>query len=105
MEMPNYSYINNLSGGDKEFEKQLLDIIRKELPGEVDLYSNFLSEKKFEKAAEVVHKIKHKISILGLEKSYVTADTYENDLKNGETVLQDDFHGILKVIADFLEEH
>jgi hypothetical protein len=32
-------------------------------------------------AAQSVHKLKHKISILGLEKSYYIVEEYESDLK------------------------
>lgn len=105
MEKPNFSYINSLSGGDKEFEKQLLDVVKIEFPREKNLYSTMLSEKKLSEAGDVVHKIKHKISILGLEKSYDVANTFEDNLKDGNTALQDEFEGILNMITEFLEEN
>jgi hypothetical protein len=45
--------------------------------------------------AQSVHKLKHKISILGLEKSYL-AEEYESNLKNNSTNLHSDFESILK---------
>ncbi|GLB53435.1 histidine kinase [Neptunitalea chrysea] len=105
METPNFSYINDLSGGDKEFETQLFGILKEELPKEKESYENFIKEKKNEEAGQVVHKLKHKISILGMEKSYVIADTYENNLRKGNTNLKEEFEILLQIITDFLEEN
>ncbi|GLB48063.1 Hpt domain-containing protein [Neptunitalea lumnitzerae] len=104
MELPNFSYIHSLSGGDKDFEQQLLKILKAEFPEEKEIYFKAVAEKNFSDAAEIVHKIKHKISILGLEKSYTLADTYENNLKMGETALQKEFQEVLQVMTDFLKE-
>ena len=59
--------------------------------------SNFLL------AADSVHKLKHKVSILGLEKSYYLAETFEENLKNNSTQLQNDFEAILKAMHQFVE--
>ena len=40
MEQPNLSYLNSLSGGDKEFEKKLIQIIKSEFPGELKTYKH-----------------------------------------------------------------
>ena len=45
-------------------------------------------------AAESVHKLKHKISILGLNKSYYIAEKFEDNLKDNSTELQSDFDAI-----------
>ena len=45
MEQPNLSYINTLSGGDKEFEAQLLDVVKKEFPTEKETYYKNLNNK------------------------------------------------------------
>ncbi|SFU27512.1 hypothetical protein SAMN05216480_101196 [Pustulibacterium marinum] len=103
METPNMSYIHSLSGGDKEFEEQLLTIVKKEFPQEKSAYLDEINKENYVKAAECVHKLKHKISILGLEKSYKLADRYENNLKEVNLELQNDFHAILNVITDYLE--
>lgn len=103
METPNLSYIQSLSGGDKAFEQELLDVIKNEFPEEKNIYLNSIEEKNYKKAAENVHKLKHKISILGLEKSYQTANTYENQLREDNASLQNEFHAILTLITNYLE--
>ena len=84
IETPNLNYLKEISGGDTEFEEKLLRIVKIELPEEINTYKNFLNENNFKQAAELVHKIKHKISILGLEKSYQVAIDYEENLKRGD---------------------
>jgi len=103
MEQPNLSYINSMSGGDKAFEKKLIGIIKAEFPEEKKVYFNNIEAKNYKLTAENVHKLKHKISILGLEKSYGVAINYENNLIDGNTKGRDDFESILLTITDFLE--
>tara|TARA_R110002051_G_C8515495_1_gene467083 strand:+ start:267 stop:584 length:318 start_codon:yes stop_codon:yes gene_type:complete len=104
MEQPNQSYINSLSGGDDAFKQKLIDIIKKEYPEEKQVYFDNFAANNFKLAADNVHKLKHKISILGLEKGYEVAVAYENNLLNGTTDLKDQFETILKNITDYLED-
>ena len=104
MEQPNFSYINSLSGGDKAFEAKIMDIIKNEYPQERDIYLKNIAAKNFKEAAENVHKLKHKISILGLEKSYETAVAFENNLLEGSIELKSEFESILSTITNYLQE-
>lgn len=104
MEKPNLNYIKELSGGDLEFERKILSILKNELPEEIKLYLQTIKDKSLSKTAEVVHKIKHKISILGLEKAHSFAEIYENDLNLGKAVKHDEFSKILDNMSQFLAE-
>ncbi|WP_179352108.1 Hpt domain-containing protein [Winogradskyella vidalii] len=104
MEQPNLSYINSMSGGDKAFEQKLISIIKGEFPEEKRVYYTNLKAKNYKLTADNVHKLKHKISILGLEKSYEIAVAFENNLLEGNTELQDQFESILKTITRYLQE-
>ncbi|WP_187347838.1 MULTISPECIES: Hpt domain-containing protein [Flavobacteriaceae] len=103
MEQPNLSYIASMSGGDKAFEQKLIDIIKTEFPEEKRIYFNNINANNFKEAAENVHKLKHKISILGLEKSYDVAVTYEHNLIESSTTGKEDFESILQIMTEFLE--
>ncbi|MAX71407.1 MAG: histidine kinase [Flavobacteriaceae bacterium] len=92
-----------MSGGDKAFEQKLLDIIQKEFPEEKQVYFNNIEANKYKEAAENVHKLKHKISILGLVKSYDVAVNYEYNLIENSTEGKIEFESILQNITDFLE--
>ena len=104
MEQPNLSYIQSMSGGDKAFEEKLIDIIKDEFPEEKQVYFENITAKDYRLTAENVHKLKHKISILGLEKSYEIAVAFENNLLEGSIELQDEFESILKTITNYLHQ-
>ena len=103
MEQPNLNYIHNMSGGDKDFEQKLIDIIKAEFPNEKAVYFSNIEAGNYKETAGNVHKIKHKISILGLEKSYEVAVNYENNLIEHSTEGKIEFESILQNITDFLE--
>lgn len=102
MERPNLTYIQQLSGGDKAFEQKLLAVVIQEFPDEKAVYEENMEKHAFAKAAENVHKLKHKFGILGLEKSYQVAIDYEEQLLEGEMGLRKDFEDILLRIQEFL---
>ncbi|OWW27298.1 hypothetical protein B4Q04_06465 [Zobellia sp. OII3] len=54
-------------------------------------------------AAEIVHKLKYKISILGMEKTFLFAEEHKERLHSGDTIFDGDFKEVLKKINVFLE--
>jgi len=104
MEQPNLSYILSMSGGDKAFEQKLIEIIKIEFPEEKNVYFENIKAENYKLTAENVHKLKHKISILGLEKSYEIAVAFENNLLEGKTTLQDEFESILTTMTNYLQQ-
>jgi HPt (histidine-containing phosphotransfer) domain-containing protein len=102
MDQPNLTYIEKLSNGDKTFSKKLIDTIKFELPSEKDLYHNNIMAKNFKNAADNVHKIKHKISILSFESGYVLASKHESNLIENNNNLEQEFEEILKKITNYL---
>ncbi len=104
IEEPNFKYIRELSGGDEEFEKKMLSILKNELPEEIKTYKNHIENQDFKQIAEIVHKIKHKISILGLEKSYELAITYEKELLSRDMSGHANFMKLLTKMSIFLDK-
>lgn len=102
MEQPNLDYIRSMSGGDLAFEQQLIQIIQKEFPEERTTYTTNFGKKDFAAVAENVHKIKHKISILGLEKAYEMANAYEHNLLENNTEGHVEFEAILDKMQTFI---
>ena len=103
MEQPNMTYINELSAGDEAFKVKIIAIIKEEFPIEKQTYLKNRDEGDFKATAESVHKLKHKISILGLVKSYEVAADYEHNLLEKSTAGKDDFESILQNMTEFLE--
>ena len=103
MEEPNLNYINNLSDGDELFKKQIIMVIKKEFPKEIKSYYEAHNNKEFIKVAEIVHKIKHKISILGLAKGYQLAQEYELKLKRNSDDLKESFEEVIITITKYIK--
>ena len=101
-DIPNLSYIKELADGDTEFEASLIAILKKELPKEKEAFIESIGVKDYQNSAAHVHKIKHKISILGLEKSYNFAISFEEELKNRNPKKYDTFLRILQNMEEFL---
>jgi len=104
MEQANFSYIDVLSDGDNSFKQKLIEIVKNELPGEIEIYEQNMANLKFQDAAENVHKLKHKISILGMEESYQVAVNYEENLKKNSLDLRESFEKILMQMIQFINK-
>ncbi|MDI1315953.1 Hpt domain-containing protein [Flavobacterium sp.] len=104
MEQPNLDYILKLSGDDEAIQLKLISILQYELPLEIDAYFACMHLKKTKQAASCVHKLKHKIGILGLEESYYTAEKYEDELKKNKKNLQKKFENTLTLMQNFVNE-
>ncbi len=101
-ETPNISYIKELASGSDTFEEKLIGIVKREFPEEKNEFLNNYTTKEYDKAAENVHKLKHKIGMFGFEKGYQTAIDFEEGLKNNDSSLYSKFVLILESIEQFL---
>ncbi|NQY06060.1 MAG: Hpt domain-containing protein [Flavobacteriaceae bacterium] len=100
---PNFNQIEEICAGDISFRNRMIMILKKEFPVEYEELTLLIEKKKYSKSAELVHKIKHKIALLGMEKSYDVAVNFENELKNGKMTLYSEFLLILDKIDQFLK--
>lgn len=103
MEVPNIEYIERLSKGDSTIKKMLIDVIKAEFLEEKEKYFENFNKKKIKNIEENVHKLKHKISILGLKEGYSCANLYEHNLREKNTNGYEEFEKTLVIITDFIE--
>ncbi|MBT8281333.1 MAG: Hpt domain-containing protein [Muriicola sp.] len=103
MEQPNLLYIKQLAGDDKAFEDKFITILKEEFPTEQKEYFHSLEEERFRDTALIVHKLKHKLNILGLEEGYGIAVVFEEELRKGKATYSDEFESILKTIETYLK--
>jgi len=103
MDIPNMNYINELSGNDIEFKGSFIQILKDEFPLEKLEYIDNIDSNNTEAASQNVHKLKHKMNILGLEESYKTAVIFEEELRLGNNRLKDEFMKIMNVIENYLK--
>jgi HPt (histidine-containing phosphotransfer) domain-containing protein len=104
MEKPNLSYINQLANGNQEFKNEVISVFKRELITEIETYNDSITKKNLKATAEIVHKLKNKISLLSLEKSYYIAQDFENNLKNNSITLHKEFEEILEIMNDFVKK-
>lgn len=100
---PNLNYINELAGDDAEFKQKFITVLKEEIPIEKQEYLNFIQNNNFKETAECVHKLKHKLNILGLTDDYKFAVTYEEELKKNNSSKKDKFLIILEKIELYIK--
>jgi len=104
METPNLNYLKDIAAGDVAFEENILNLLKKEFPKDYALFNENFNKKKYKEAAQNVHKIKLKISMLGLKKGLEIASDFEKDLKLNDIKLSQDFINVLKKILVYLKD-
>ena len=102
-EVPNLSYVYSLVNDDFEFRTKFLSIIKREFPEELKKYLLHIRKDEPRTAAEIVHKLKYRVSALGMEKAFELTEKHEERLQLGDTALDFEFKRILKKIVGFLE--
>ena len=103
MEKPNLKFINQLARGNENIKIELVSVIKLEFPKEKKNYDQSLENKDYKRIEENVHKLKHKISILGLERGYEIANEFEHSLRELDLSGKEDFEKILTAISDYIE--
>jgi hypothetical protein len=102
MELPNLTFIKEIAEDDIAFQNSILDIIKKEFPAEVESFNKNFAGKNYLEASKDVHKLKHKISLLGLKEGLVKASQFEKDFLENNIELHGDFVEILNKIDVYL---
>ena len=102
IETPNLNYFNAIAGDDAQLLQRLITIAKEEFPTEKQGFLTAFQTPDYPKAAEAVHKIKHKINIFGLDNGYQIAVRFENELRQEKTQSYSDFLGILEQIETYL---
>ena len=103
-EIPNLNKIKHIAADSKDFEYELIAILKEELPLEINQYYLHLKTQDFIKCAADVHKLKHKISILNMHMSYEFAIIYEDELKLGDNKSSLHFDKILNAMSTFISK-
>lgn len=104
MESPNLNFFLKLSNEDRQFMMRLTNTLKMEFTNDKNLYFDALAQKDYKKMKFIVHRIKHKVGLLGLTKSYNVVIEFENDLINENLKLKDKFLLILNTMTKYLEK-
>ncbi|NKI30721.1 Hpt domain-containing protein [Croceivirga thetidis] len=104
METPNTSYIDSVAGNDETFRLKFIEILKKEYPGEFQHYINKYEERDFPQTASIVHKLKHKLNVCGMQEGYKLAVKYEEELKVESDRFHEQFLEVLKEVDQFIKD-
>lgn len=102
-ETPNLKYLDELAEGDEIFRKKFIGILKEEFPVEKKEYFTAIENEMYREASEHVHKIKHKLNVLGIQKAYTLAVQHENELRNGKQSLKQEFLSVLEIVGQYLK--
>lgn len=102
MEKPNLKLIKEISDNNLDFETNLLQILKKEFKEEVEAYHFNFELKNYNEVSQSIHKLKHKISLLGLEKGEEIASIFEKKIIDGNTNCKSEFEKVLHKIHVYL---
>ncbi|MBT2162570.1 Hpt domain-containing protein [Zobellia barbeyronii] len=103
-ERPSLNYVENLVGvRDAEFEQKFVTLLKSEFSWDLGKYLYHIKLDEPRAAAEIVHKLKYKISVLGMQKTFIFAEEHKERLHAGDASLDEDFKKILKRINVFLD--
>jgi HPt (histidine-containing phosphotransfer) domain-containing protein len=84
LETPNLKYLKKISGGDKDFEKKILAVLKLEFSVDFSAIKINFEANNFEQLLLGIHKIKNKMGILGMEKSIEIAMKCEESINKGK---------------------
>ena len=79
---PDLTYLQELSGGDIEFEVEMLQTYEEEVPDHIDRIIEYLDRASWISLSEEFHGLKSKLSIMGFKNLYKQADILEEQCKN-----------------------
>jgi hypothetical protein len=100
---PNFDYFHQLARGDEAFLQELKLVMIKELPQEKHNYALCIAAENLAGAAAMVHKMKHKVGLLGMKEAYEQVQIYENALRDGDQPDSLEFEEIIEAIFTFLD--
>ncbi|SHJ89012.1 hypothetical protein SAMN04488513_11186 [Pseudozobellia thermophila] len=103
-EVPNLDYVVDLVGTqDFEFKQKFVAIMKTEFRWDLGKYLYHIKIDEPRAAAEIVHKLKYKFSVLGMKKGFDFAEAHKERLEVGDTSLDPDFKVLLKTVTRFLD--
>jgi HPt (histidine-containing phosphotransfer) domain-containing protein len=82
MENIDLTYLNEISGGDSSFIKEMLDLFINTTAIEVNDFDHLLAEGNYEAIGQLAHKMKAPIQMIGASVIFDILKTIENEGKN-----------------------
>lgn len=104
-ETPSQKMIIELFGDSRKEQKKIMKQIILEFRLDFIEFKNFYDLRDYTEASEVVHRLNHKIGMLGLEKNYTLAQHFESELRQDNTIRYDNYMKILSTVSQYLDDY
>jgi len=65
-DIPNFSYLNEVSGGDYTIMLEFIQIFKEQLPEFIQQFNEAIESKNYKQVAAIAHKAKSTVSIFGM---------------------------------------
>ena len=103
MQTPNLKYINELAEEDEAFKQNVIEVLKIEFPKEVAVFHKNYHANDVKGIVNIVHKMKYKFSLLGLENDFNLATEFEKEVGNDNKELFTKFENVLLKIDRYLK--
>lgn len=101
-EVTNLDYLKDLSAGDSEMMKELIQMFLDQAPENIAHMKKYLKQEDWKKLGEEAHKLKPTISYMGIQELETTIRTLESNAKNAEKL--DSLGSLLNEVENICEK-
>ncbi|WP_088323375.1 hypothetical protein [Polaribacter tangerinus] len=103
METPNLEYIDKIANGSEILKAKIIKIVREELSLDSEKYYELKDTKDLKNFKVYIHRIKNKMTVLGLIESYKIASNYEKNIENVTDEEKKFFENTLAHMIEFID--
>lgn len=102
----NFDYLDKVTGGDKIFKQEMVDLVALQLPKFIIKIENLISDNKPSELKREIHKLKSTIGILGLDNGKKLINNMEKELASSSTVfcVKDELVVLLEMCKNLQQE-
>jgi HPt (histidine-containing phosphotransfer) domain-containing protein len=100
LQATNLDYVEEISGGDSDFKKELIQIFMKQIPEFLENMSKFLGEKNYPDLAKEAHTAKSSVLVFKMEE---TGKKLKNIQLQAEQNQIDSIHNMIEEVKNELE--
>lgn len=82
-DIPDFSYLNEVSGGDYAIMLEFIQIFKEQLPEFIQQLNEAIENKNYQSVASIAHKAKSTVSIFGMHEWATTLKQIQLDINQG----------------------
>ncbi len=95
-------YLSEVSGGDPDFEKELMETFIEQAPRFMERLTELLDDKKYPEMTPVAHKFKSSLTVFGMYPIYEKVLKIETDTRSGNDI--ESLPALLDEVKKMVEE-